>query len=80
MNDLERDILRREILKVIQEGHNRWTNIEKRSCSLGFDFATTNTVKRQFYGYLLQFGYVERIKRGKYALTNKGNRLLALLS
>ena len=80
MNDPERDVLRREILKLILEGHNHWTVIEKRSCSLGFGFATSNTVKRHFYGSLLQFGYVERIKRGKYALTNKGNRLLDLLS
>ena len=80
MNDQERDILRREILSLIRQEHNRWTAIEKRGCSLGFDFATSNTVKRQFYGYLLPFGYVERVERGRYALTEKGKRLLALLS
>jgi len=80
MTDRERDVLRREILNLIRLGHNRWTSIEKRGCSLGFDFATSNTVKRQFYGYLLPFGHVERIERGRYALTEKGKRLLALLS
>ena len=79
MNDLERDVLRREILNLIFEGYNRWTVIEKRACSLGFDFATSNTVKRQFYGYLLACGYVERVRRGRYALTDKGKRLLFLL-
>ena len=80
MNDMERDVLRREILMLIGEGHNRWTRLEKRCCSLGFGFATSNTVKRQFYGYLLPFGYVERVERGKYTLTEKGQKLLALLS
>ena len=80
MNDMERDVLRREILKLIQKGHSRWTGIEKRACTLGVDFATSNTVKRQFYGYLLPFGYVERVERGKYALTEKGQKLLDLLS
>ena len=79
MNDMERDVLRREILKLIQKGHSRWTVIEKRACTLGVDFATCNTVKRQFYGYLLSFGYVERVERGKYALTEKGQKLLDLL-
>jgi len=80
MNDLERDILRKEILKLIRNGHDRWTSIEKRSCSIGFEFATCNTVKRQFYGYLLRFGYIERVCRGKYALTDRGRALLTLLS
>jgi len=37
-------------------------------------------LKRQFYGYLLPFGYIERVERGKYVLTEKGQKLLALLS
>ena len=80
MNDQERDVLRREILRLIRNGHNRWTTIEKRACMLGFEFVTCNTVKRQFYGYLLHFGYVERVERGRYVLTEKGQKLLALLS
>jgi DNA-binding PadR family transcriptional regulator len=80
MNDCERDNLRGVILKLISEGHDHWTAIEKRACASGFDFATSNTVKRQFYNYLLAFGYVERVERGRYALTDKGKSLLALLS
>ena len=78
MNDCERDSLRQVILKLISEGHDHWTVIEKRSCASGFDFATSNTVKRQFYEYLLPFSYVKRIGRGRYALTDKGKQLLAL--
>ena len=80
MNDRKRDHLRRIILKLVIEGHDHWTDIEKRACATCLDFATSNTVKRQFYGYLLPSGYVERLGRGRYALTDKGKRLLALLS
>ena len=80
MNDQERDLLRCVLLELIAEGYDRWTLIEKRVCASNFDFATSNTVKRQFYYYLLAYGYVERVHRGKYALTNKGKHLLVLLS
>jgi DNA-binding PadR family transcriptional regulator len=80
MNDFDRDHLRRIILKLISEGHHHWTDIEKRVCASYLDYATSNTVKRQFYGYLLPSDYVERLGRGRYALTDKGKRLLALLS
>ena len=80
MNDRERDLLRRRILESISRGCVRWTSIEKRVCSSCFKFATSNTVRRQFYGYLLKCGYVERVGRGRYALTCKGEKLLKLLS
>ena len=80
MNDQERDQLRKIILKLISEGNMHWTMIEKKACATLLDFATSNTVKRQFFGYLLPSGYVERVGRGKYALTDKGKRLLVLLS
>jgi len=32
-------------------------------------FATSNTVRKQFYHYLLPNGYVERVSRGVYRIT-----------
>ena len=80
MNDRERDLLRRRILESVSKGYVRWTAIEKRVCSSCFGFATSNTVRRQFYGYLVPCGYIERVDRGYYALTCKGEKLLNLLS
>lgn len=79
MNDQDRDQLRKTILELISKGYTHFTEIEKRACASCFSFATSNTVKRQFYGYLLQQGYITRISRGIYALTDKGKSLLALL-
>ena len=43
-------------------------------------FATSNTFRKQFYGYLLPNGYVQRISRGIYKITEKGEKLLGILN
>jgi hypothetical protein len=80
VNDRERDLLRQRILESVSRGYIRWTAIEKRVCGSCFRFATSNTVRRQFYSYLLEYGFVERVGRGRYGLTCKGEKLLKLLS
>jgi predicted transcriptional regulator len=37
-------------------------------------------VIRQFYKYLVAQGYVERVKRGEYKLSEKGETLLVILA
>ncbi|KPV62805.1 MAG: hypothetical protein AOA66_1204 [Candidatus Bathyarchaeota archaeon BA2] len=41
---------------------------------------TSNTVRRQFYRYLLPNGYVERVGRGVYEITVKGEKFLEILA
>ena len=43
-------------------------------------FATSNTFRKQFYDYLLPNGYVERVSRGIYKITPKGEKLLEILN
>ncbi len=80
MNDQDRDVLRKTILELIKNGHVRFTAIEKRCVASCLSFATANTFRRQFYDYLLAQGYIERTARGVYVLTDKGEKLLVLLS
>jgi predicted transcriptional regulator len=80
MKDQERDILRKNILEVIKKGHLHYTDIEKKAVSTCLRFATSNTVKKQFYHYLLPNGYVERTARGIYRITSKGEKLLEILN
>lgn len=80
MNDRERDIIRKTVLQLILGGVVRWTDIEKLVCASCGAFATSNTVKRQFYGYLLVNGYIERVSRGKYAVTERGRKLYVAVS
>jgi predicted transcriptional regulator len=61
------------------KGHAHYRDVEKKAVATCLSFATTNTVRRQFYHYLLENGYVERVSRGVYRITWKGERLLEIL-
>jgi predicted transcriptional regulator len=76
--DVKRDTLRSTILELLANGKIHYTNLEKKVCALGHSFATTNTFKSQFQ-YLLQTGHAQRISRGIYKITPKGEKYLALL-
>jgi len=80
MKDQERDILRRTILELVKKGHVHYTDIEKKAVGTCLRFATSNTVRKQFYHYLLPNGYVERVSRGVYRITSKGEKLLEILN
>jgi len=57
-----------------------YTDIEKKAVATCLSFATSNTVRKQFYHYLLVNGYVERVSRGIYRITLKGEKLLEILN
>lgn len=81
MRDQEKDQLRSVILQLLAKGiPYRFTNLEKCTVSSCMAFATSNTFRRQLYGYLLANGYVERTSRGVYRITDRGRKLLAVLS
>jgi len=80
MKDQERDVLRRTILELVKKGHVHYTDIEKKACATCLSFATTNTVRKQFYRYLLENSYVERVRRGVYKITSKGEKLSEILN
>jgi hypothetical protein len=52
---------------------------EKKAVATCLRFATSNTIRKQFYHYLLINGYVERVSRGIYKITQKGEKLLEIL-
>ena len=79
MKDPERDQLRKTILQFIKKGYVHYTDIEKKTVATCLRFATSNTFRKQFYGYLLPNGYVERVSRGIYKITQKGEKLLEIL-
>jgi predicted transcriptional regulator len=61
------------------KGHVHYTDIEKKAVATCLSFATSNTVRKQFYHYLLPNSYVERVSRGIYEITPKGEKLLEIL-
>ena len=80
MKDPERDQLRKTILQFIKKGYVHYTDIEKKTVATRPRFATSNTLRKQFYGYLLPNGYVQRVSRGIYKITPKGEKLLEILA
>jgi predicted transcriptional regulator len=77
---MKRDLVRKSILLQITKGCTRYTDIKDVVTGKCQEFASSNTVKKQFYQYLIPQGYIERIKPGKYKLTQKGEILLAALT
>jgi len=55
-------------------------DVEKKAVATCLRFAMSNTVRKQFYGYLLPNGYIERVSRGIYEITQKGEKLLEILT
>ena len=76
--DMKRDILRRTILELLRKGSLHYTGMQKKVCAIYYSFATPNTFKPQLQ-YLLCNGFIERISRGVYQITNKGENYLLIL-
>jgi len=76
--DVKREILRITILELLAKGCVHYTELEKKVNASGHSFATTNTFKSQLQ-YLLRNGYIDRIARGVYKMTPRGERYLYLL-
>jgi len=64
---------------LVKKGHVHFMDIEKKAVATCLRFATSNTIRKQFYHYLLPNGYIERVSRGIYKITKKGEKLLEIL-
>ena len=77
--DMKREILRKTILELLTKDKVHYTDLEKKICATCLPFATTNTFKAQL-NYLLNNNHINRIARGIYQITPKGQKYLALLT
>jgi hypothetical protein len=64
----------------VKKGDVHYTDIEKKAVATCLRFAASNTVRKQFYHYLLPNGYIERVSRGIYRITSKAEKLLDILT
>ena len=76
--DRKRDILRNTILELISKECVHYTELDKKVCATCYPFATTNTFKSQLQ-YLLSNNFINRVTRGIYQLTPKGEKYMDLL-
>jgi len=75
---MKRDILRRTVLELLAQEPKHYTELEKKLCGTCYEFATPNTFRRQLK-YLIDYCFIERISRGIYKITTKGEKYLDLL-
>ena len=80
MDDDGRDRVRLAILKLVKSGCTKYTDIENYASVKCLSFATRSIVVRQFYKYLVPKGFIVRVSRGQYRLSEKGEQLLVVLS
>lgn len=78
MKEQERDILRKTVLELLSKDCGHYTDLDKKVSASCHPFATTNTFKSQLR-YLLKNGHVNRVARGVYKITPKGEKYLNLL-
>jgi len=75
----EQEEIEASILQALKRrGELRWTQLEKhvmRSCSV----SVSSYRFRLRMQYLLQRGFVERVRKGVYRITEKGEKYLSLL-
>lgn len=78
VKDEERDLMRKIILSIVKKGHIHWTNLHKKVLATYHPFATSSTFDRQLH-YLLNKGFIERVSRGIYRITESGEKYLEII-
>lgn len=69
----------RKILRDKLHGaHVHWTDIRKRILGATYPFASDSSFRHQLR-YLLEKGYIERVTRGVYQITARGEKYLEIL-
>lgn len=75
----EQDLLDKMILETLSKGHIHWTDLEKRVIATCRSFATRGRFDNRLR-YLLKKGYVKRVSRGIYKVTEGGRKYMDVLS
>jgi Mn-dependent DtxR family transcriptional regulator len=74
----EQDMMDKIILKTLKKGRIRWTDLEKKVL-VTFHPSVTRTRFDNRLRYLLKKGYVERVNRGIYQITESGEKYMEII-
>jgi len=74
----EQDIMDRIILETLKKGCVRWTDLEKKVLATCHPSATRTRFDNRLR-YLLKKGYVERVRRGTYQITENGEKYMEII-
>ena len=74
----EQDMMDRIILRMLKRGCVRWTDLEKKVLATCYPSATRTRFDNRLR-YLLKKGYVERVSRGIYRITESGEKYMEII-
>lgn len=74
----EQDLMDKLILSMLKKGHVHWTDLEKKVLTTCHSFATRTRFDNRLR-YLLKKGYVERVSRGIYRITETGEKYMEII-
>ena len=74
----EQDLMDKIILKMLKKGHVHWTDLEKKVLTTCHSFATRTRFDNRLR-YPLKKGYIERISRGIYRITESGEKYMEII-
>lgn len=74
----EQDAMDRIILRTLKRGRVRWTDLEKKVLATCHPSATRTRFDNRLR-YLLKKGYVERVRRGIYPVTENGEKYMKII-
>ena len=74
----EQDHMDKIILSMLKKGHVHWTELEKKVLTTCHSFATRTRFDNRLR-YLLKKGYIERVCRGIYQITESGEKYMEII-
>ena len=74
----EQDIMDKIILETLKKGRVRWTDLEKKVLATCHPSATRTRFDNRLR-YLLKKGYIERVSRGTYQITENGEKYMEII-
>jgi Mn-dependent DtxR family transcriptional regulator len=74
----EQDAMDKIILKTLKKGRVRWTDLEKKVLATCHPSATRTRFDNRLR-YLLKKGYIERVSRGIYRITENGEKYMEII-
>ena len=74
----EQDLMDKLILKTLKKGHVHWSNLEKKVLTTCHSWSTRSRFDNRLR-YLLKKGYIERVSRGIYRITESGEKYMEII-
>ena len=74
----QQDMMDKTILLTLSRGHIHWSDLEKKVLGTCHPWSTSSRFDARLR-YLLKKGFIERVSRGIYHITEKGEKYMQII-